>query len=69
MRDLANLAVSLLHPLSAYVNGQTIAIDGANWLANGAYFTQYMPWGDDEWSEARARIKEHNDRDKAQRSS
>src|SRR5690606_21145731 len=27
MRELANLAVYLLHPLSEYVNGQTIAID------------------------------------------
>ncbi len=35
MRELANLAVYLLHPLSAYVNGQTIAIDEAAWQASG----------------------------------
>ena len=35
MRELANLAVYLLHPLSTYVNGQTIAIDGGAWNAGG----------------------------------
>ena len=30
MRELANLAVYLLDPGSAYVNGQTIAIDGGD---------------------------------------
>jgi len=69
MDELGDLAAFLMAPNCEWLTGQTIAIDGANWLANGAYFTQYMPWGDDEWSEARARIKEHNDRDKAQRSS
>ena len=38
MRELANLAVYLLHPLSEYVNGQTIAIDGGGWNAGGGGF-------------------------------
>ena len=38
MPELANLAVYLLHPLSAYVNGQTIAIDGGAWNAGGGGF-------------------------------
>src|ERR1700760_3936529 len=33
MRELANLAVYLLDPGSAYVNGMTIAIDGGGYLA------------------------------------
>jgi hypothetical protein len=67
MDELGDLAAFLMAPDCEWLTGQTIAIDGANWLANGAYFTQYMAWGDAEWGEARARIKEHNDRDKAQR--
>jgi hypothetical protein len=39
MRELANLAVYLLHPLSEYVNGQTIAIDGGAWNAGGGGFS------------------------------
>ena len=69
MDELADLAAFVMAPNCEWLTGQTIDIDGANWLANGAYFTQYMAWGDAEWDEARARIKEHNDRDKAQRSS
>jgi NAD(P)-dependent dehydrogenase (short-subunit alcohol dehydrogenase family) len=69
MDELGDLAAFLMAPDCEWLTGQTIAIDGANWLANGSYFTQYMAWGDAEWDEARARIKEHNDRDKAQRSS
>ena len=52
----------------ARLTGQTIAIDGANWLANGAYFTHCLDWDDDIWSQARERIRATNARDRADRS-
>lgn len=67
MRELANLAVYLLHPLSAYVNGQTIAIDGASWQASGGNFSRLRSWTDDQWKDARAAIQAANAKDRAQR--
>jgi NAD(P)-dependent dehydrogenase (short-subunit alcohol dehydrogenase family) len=67
MRELANLAVYLLHPLSAYVNGQTIAIDGGSHLAGGGGFARLSQWGDAEWAAARASIQSANEKDRAAR--
>jgi len=67
MRELANLAVYLLHPLSAYVNGQSIAIDGASWQAGGGSFSGLRAWTDDQWSAAREAIQATNARDRAKR--
>jgi len=67
MRELANLAVYLLHPFSEYVNGQTIAIDGGAWNAGGGGFSRLYEWGDDQWAEARAAIRGANDADRAKR--
>ena len=66
MRELANLAVYLLHPGSAYVNGQTIAIDGGSHL-QGAGFSRLAAWGDADWEAARSSIKAANEKDRAQR--
>ena len=62
-----DLAAFLLAPQSGWINGQTIALDGGDWLANGAYFTEYLPWGDDEWQAARERIRARDAADRAQR--
>ncbi len=67
MRELANLAVYLLHPLSAYVNGQTIAIDGGAWNAGGGSFSTLRTWDDAQWAEARAMIRGANEQDRAKR--
>ena len=67
MRELANLAVYLLHPLSAYVNGQTIAIDGGAWNAGGGGLTALTSWTDEQWDAARAAIKSTNDADRVKR--
>ena len=67
MRELANLAVYLLHPLSAYVNGQTIAIDGAAWQASGGNFSRLAGRGDAEWTAAREAIQTTNAKDRAAR--
>ncbi|MBL8771883.1 MAG: SDR family oxidoreductase [Phenylobacterium sp.] len=67
MRELANLAVYLLDPGSAYVNGQTIAIDGGGHLQGGGGFTRLAAWGDKEWEAARNSIRASNEKDRAQR--
>ena len=66
MRELANLAVYLLDPGSAYVNGQTIAIDGGSHLGGGG-FGRLAEWGDAEWAAARNAIQSANEKDRAQR--
>jgi len=67
MRELANLAVYLLDPGSAYVNGQTIAIDGGSHLKSGGGFNRLAEWGDVEWEAARGAIRSANEKDRAQR--
>lgn len=67
MRELANLAVYLLDPGSAYVNGQTIAIDGGGHLQGGGGFNRLSEWGDAEWTAARDAIRGANEKDRAQR--
>ncbi len=67
MRELANLAVYLLDPGSAYVNGQTIAIDGGSHLQGGGGFARLSGWGDAEWEAARSSIQSANEKDRAQR--
>ncbi|HEY2357291.1 MAG TPA: SDR family oxidoreductase [Phenylobacterium sp.] len=67
MRELANLAVYLLDPGSAYVNGQTIAIDGGSHLKSGGGFNRLSEWGDAEWAAARDSIRSTNEKDRAQR--
>jgi NAD(P)-dependent dehydrogenase (short-subunit alcohol dehydrogenase family) len=67
MPELANLAVYLLHPLSEYVNGQTIAIDGGAWLAGGGGFSTLRSWSDEQWESARSMIRGANEKDRAQR--
>ncbi len=66
--DLGNLAAFLLSDGARWISGQTVALDGGNWLAHGAgTYNDYTAWGDAEWAEARARIKARNEADKAQR--
>lgn len=67
MSELANLASFMMADGCEWLTGQTIAIDGANWLANGAYFTQYTDWTDEQWQAARERIRAANDKDKVLR--
>lgn len=67
MSELGELAAFLMADGCEWLTGQTIAIDGANWLANGAYFTNYMDWSDEKWAAERARIKAMNEKDKALR--
>jgi NAD(P)-dependent dehydrogenase (short-subunit alcohol dehydrogenase family) len=65
--EIADLAAFLLAPSGIWINGQTIALDGGDWLANGAYFKDYLRWSEAEWQAARERISAQNARDKLQR--
>ena len=67
MRELANLAVYLLHPLSGYENGQTIAIDGAAYQATGGNFSALRQWDDERWDQVKQLIRSTNEKDRAQR--
>lgn len=53
MSDIAQLAAFLLCPQNSWINGQTIALDGGDWLANGAYYKQYFEWSKEDWAKAR----------------
>ena len=67
MHELVNLAVLLMGPGAEYINGQTIAIDGAMYNASGGNFSQLTAWGDTEWQAAKDAITATNDADKAKR--
>lgn len=68
MHELVNLAVFLMGKGAEYVNGQTIAIDGAGYQANGGTFYPMLhALGDAEWEMMRQMIKGTNAQDKADR--
>lgn len=67
MHELVNLAVFLMGPGAEYVNGQTIAIDGAAYNASGGNFSGLAAWGDDEWQAAKDAITATNAKDRANR--
>ena len=68
MHEICNLAVFLMGKGAEYVNGQTIAIDGAGYQANGGNFWPALsPLGDEQWRGMAAKIRASNDRDKGER--
>ena len=67
MPELANLAAYLLGPGSEYVNGQTIAIDGAQFQATGGNFSRMSAWKDEDWQRARENIAGRDAQDRRQR--
>jgi NAD(P)-dependent dehydrogenase (short-subunit alcohol dehydrogenase family) len=69
MEELQNLATFLMADGCEWLTGETIAIDGAGYLAtgSGAYFTQLDKLSDEEWEKMRSLIKAQNDKDRAGR--
>jgi NAD(P)-dependent dehydrogenase (short-subunit alcohol dehydrogenase family) len=63
--DIGDMAAFLLSPI--WINGETIALDGGQWLTSGGGFQDYFAWSDAELAEARERIRARNEADKAQR--
>jgi NAD(P)-dependent dehydrogenase (short-subunit alcohol dehydrogenase family) len=68
MPELANLAAFLMSRQAEYLTGQTIAIDGARYLATGGNFSSMRAWTDEQWTQARESIYATTAKDKAQRS-
>ena len=68
MHELANLAVLLMGKGAEYINGQTIAIDGAAYQAGGGnFYPNLSQLGDSEWQAISDMIRGTNAKDKAQR--
>jgi NAD(P)-dependent dehydrogenase (short-subunit alcohol dehydrogenase family) len=69
MAELQNLATFLMADGCEWLTGETIAIDGAGYLAtgSGAYFTELDQLSDADWERMRALIKAQNDKDRAGR--
>lgn len=69
MHELANLAVFLMGPGAEWLNGETIAIDGAGCKAHGGnFYGALKDMGDEQWEQMRTMIKGTNAKDKADRS-
>lgn len=67
MDELQNLAVFLISGGCDWINGETIAMDGAQALAMGGNFYGLRDWSDADWSAARDAIKAQNEKDRAKR--
>lgn len=67
MPELANLAAYLMSPQAEYVSGQTIAIDGARFLATGGNFASMRSWDDAQWEAAGSAIRATTAKDQAMR--
>jgi NAD(P)-dependent dehydrogenase (short-subunit alcohol dehydrogenase family) len=67
LQELQNLAVFLLSDGCRWLNGETIAMDGAQALATGGNFYELRQWSDAQWSAARDAIKAQNEKDRAAR--
>jgi len=67
MQELQNLATFLMADGCEWLSGETIAVDGAGYLAtgSGAYFTELDKLSDADWEKMRAMIKAQNDKDRA----
>jgi len=69
MEELQNLATFLMAEGCEWLSGETIAVDGAGYLAtgSGAYFTELDKLSDADWERMRAMIKAQNEKDRAGR--
>ena len=67
MAELQNLATFLMADGCDYLTGQTIGIDGAQYLTGGGTFSALDKLSDDDWEQMRAMIRSSNNKDKADR--
>ena len=69
MEELQNLATFLMAEGCEWLTGETIAIDGAGYLATGAagYFVPLDKLTDADWERMRSMIKATNEKDRAGR--
>ena len=67
MPELQNLATFLMADGCEWLTGETIAIDGGGYLANGGSFTELDKLSDADWERMRALIKAQNEKDRSGR--
>jgi len=67
MSELQNLATFLMADGCEYLTGQTIAIDGAQYLTGGGTFSNLSKLSDDDWEQMRNMIRSADNKDKADR--
>ena len=67
MQELQNLIIFLQSDGCDYINGQTIAIDGGQHLAQPGTFADLNGMSDEQWQAAREAIQASTQRDKANR--
>ena len=67
MNELQNLATFLMADGCDYLTGQTIAIDGAQYLTGGGTFSNLDKLSEEDWEQMRAMIRSSNNKDKADR--
>ena len=68
MIELQNLATFLMADGCEYLTGQTIGLDGAQYLTGGGTFSQLDKLSDEDWQNMRKLIRNANNKDKADRS-
>jgi len=68
MNELQNLATFLMADGCDYLTGQTIGLDGAQYLTGGGTFSQLDKLSDEDWENMRKLIRNANNKDKADRS-
>ncbi len=67
MPELQNLATFLMADGCEWLTGETIAVDGAGYLANGGSFSELDKLSDADWGRMREKIKAQNEKDRAGR--
>ncbi len=68
MHELCNLVTFLQADGCEYLTGQNIAIDGGHHLAAPSTFAALGKLTNEDWADAKAKVRASSDRDKAQRS-
>ena len=63
MSELQNLATFLMADGCDYLTGQTIGIDGAQYLTGGGTFSQLDKLSDEDWENMRKLIRDANNKD------
>jgi NAD(P)-dependent dehydrogenase (short-subunit alcohol dehydrogenase family) len=64
MEELQNLATFLMSDGCAWLNGESIMMDGGHALATGGNFYALREWSEAQWQEARERIEAQNAKDR-----
>ena len=68
MEELGNLATFLMSDGCDYLTGQTIALDGGEYLTGGTFYRALASLKDEDWEAIKSTIKATNEKDKQKRS-